>query len=70
MLNANTWELPFGEAAELELSMEWGQLSLQPVEPGGTPRVELTGGSSELEHSPAVRAAYLGGASDEADDVA
>jgi hypothetical protein len=45
MLNDNTWALPFGEAAELELKTEWGQLSLQPVEPGGTPRLELTRGS-------------------------
>ena len=32
-----------------------------------TGRIALSGGSTELQHSPAVRAAYLGGATDEAD---
>jgi hypothetical protein len=48
MQNANTWELPFGQAAELELASEWGMLTLLPVEPGQTPRLELSRGS--LDH--------------------
>lgn len=47
MQNGNTWELPFGQPAELELHSEWGTLALVPVEPGQTPRIELTKGSSE-----------------------
>jgi hypothetical protein len=47
MHNSNTWELPFGEPAQLELHSEWGTLALVPVEPGQTPRLELTQGSSE-----------------------
>ncbi len=47
MHNGNTWELPFGQPAELELQTEWGTLALVPVEPGQTPRLELTHGSSE-----------------------
>src|SRR5258708_8162884 len=47
MHNSNTWELPFGEPAELELHSDWGTLALVPVEPGQTPRLELTQGSSE-----------------------
>jgi ABC-type branched-subunit amino acid transport system ATPase component len=31
-------------------------------------RIALSGSSGELENSPAVRAAYLGGATDEADE--
>jgi hypothetical protein len=47
MHNSNTWELPFGQRAELELHTEWGTLALVPVEPGQTPHLELTQGSSE-----------------------
>jgi hypothetical protein len=47
MHNGNTWELPFGQPAELELQTEWGTLALVPVEPGQTPRLELTHGSSD-----------------------
>ena len=45
MHNANTWELPFGSPAELELRSEFGSLSLLPVEPGKQPRLELSYGS-------------------------
>jgi hypothetical protein len=47
MQNGNTWELPFGSPAELELHSEWGNLSLLPVEPGRSPRLELSQGSIE-----------------------
>jgi hypothetical protein len=47
MQNGNTWELPFGSPAELELHSEWGSLSLLPVEPGQQPRLELSHGSLE-----------------------
>jgi hypothetical protein len=47
MHNGNTWQLPFGQPAELELHTEWGTLALVPVEPGQTPRLELTHGSTE-----------------------
>jgi hypothetical protein len=48
MQNANnTWELPFGQPAELELQTEWGNLSLVPVEPGQTPRLELSPDSAD-----------------------
>lgn len=47
MHNGTTWELPFGQPAELELQTEWGTLALVPVEPGQTPRVELSPGSNE-----------------------
>jgi hypothetical protein len=47
MDNGKTWELPFGVPAELELHTEWGSISLEPVEPGGQPRLELTRGTSE-----------------------
>jgi len=47
MHNGNIWELPFSQPAELELQSEWGTLALVPVEPGQTPRLELTQGSSE-----------------------
>ncbi|HET6318515.1 MAG TPA: hypothetical protein VFG86_18835, partial [Chloroflexota bacterium] len=47
VMNAhNTWELPFSSRAELELHAEWGALTLQPVEPGGQPRLELQSGAS------------------------
>ena len=42
MHNGNTWELPFGSPAVLELHSEWGALTLAPVEPGRQPRVELS----------------------------
>jgi hypothetical protein len=47
MQNEKTWDLPFGEVAELELHTEWGSLSFVPVEPGHPPRLELSGGSTE-----------------------
>jgi hypothetical protein len=47
MDNGTTWELPFGAPAELELHTEWGSVSLEPVEPGRQPRLELTRGTSE-----------------------
>jgi hypothetical protein len=47
MQNGNVWPLPFGQKAELELQTEWGSLALLPVEPGQTPRLELSPGSSE-----------------------
>jgi hypothetical protein len=47
MDNTNTWELPFGVPAELELHTEWGSLSLVPVEAGREPRLELTRGTAE-----------------------
>jgi len=47
MDNSNTWELPFGAPADLELHTEWGSLTLVPVEPGQQPRLELTRGSAE-----------------------
>jgi hypothetical protein len=47
MDNGNTWELPFGVPAELELNTEWGSISLEPVEPGRQPRLELTRGSTD-----------------------
>jgi hypothetical protein len=48
VMNAeNTWDLPFGSPAELELHTEWGELTLLSVEPGEQPRMELHGGASE-----------------------
>jgi hypothetical protein len=47
MDNGNTWELPFGTPAELELHTEWGSLTLVPVEPGQQPRLELTRGTAD-----------------------
>jgi hypothetical protein len=47
MQNGNVWELPFGQPAELELHTEWGNLALLPVEPGQSPRLELSQGSIE-----------------------
>jgi hypothetical protein len=47
MHNGNTWPLPFGEPAELELGTEWGSIALLPVEHGGSPRLELTRGSTD-----------------------
>ena len=47
MDNARTWELPFGQPAELELQTEWGTLALVPVEAGQTARLELSEGSSD-----------------------
>jgi hypothetical protein len=43
----NIWELPFGQPAELELQTEWGNLALVPVEPGQTPRLELSHNSTD-----------------------
>jgi Putative adhesin len=42
MQSDNVWELPFGERAVLELESEFGKLAILPVEPSGTPRVELS----------------------------
>jgi hypothetical protein len=47
MQNGNTWELPFGSPAELELHTEWGSVAILPVEPGSAPRLELSRGSTE-----------------------
>ena len=47
MRNGNTWDLPFGSPAELELHSEWGSLALVPVEPGQNPRLELSPSSTE-----------------------
>jgi hypothetical protein len=48
MHNAETiWELPFGQPAELELQTEWSNLSLVPVEPGQSPRLELSRDSAD-----------------------
>src|SRR6266567_9274856 len=47
MQSGNTWELPFGDSAELELQSEWGSLSIVAVEPGQPARLELTKGSVE-----------------------
>ena len=45
--NSATWELPFGPTPQLELHAEFGQLTIVPVEPGGTPRLELSRGSTD-----------------------
>jgi hypothetical protein len=47
MHHGNTWDLPFGEPAELELHTDWGSLAIMPVEASGTARIELTRGSAE-----------------------
>jgi hypothetical protein len=47
MQNGNVWELPFGQPAELELHTEFASLALLPVEPGQSPRLELSPGSTE-----------------------
>ena len=47
MQKGNSWELPFGEPAELELQTEWGSLALVPLGPGETPRLELSPASSD-----------------------
>jgi hypothetical protein len=47
MQNETTWELPFGEPAELQLRAEWGNLTLVPVEDGGLPRLEVSHQSAE-----------------------
>lgn len=47
MHNGNTWELPFGQPAELELHTQWGTLLLVPVEVGQTPHLELSPESSK-----------------------
>ena len=40
--NARTFELPFGQPAQLELHTDFGNLALLPTRPGENPRVELT----------------------------
>ena len=47
MHTENVWELPFDEPAVLELEAEFGALSLVPVEPGQSPRLELTRGTAD-----------------------
>jgi hypothetical protein len=47
MHNGTVWELPFNEQAVLELHTEYGTLSVLPVEPGHSPRLELSRSSSE-----------------------
>ena len=47
MQNGTTWELPFSQPAVLELQSDFGQLTLRPIEPGETPRIELQRGSAE-----------------------
>jgi len=47
MQNGTVWELPFGQPAELELHTEFGSLALLPVEPGQSPRLELSPNASE-----------------------
>jgi Putative adhesin len=47
MQEQTTFELPFGQRAELELRTEWGHLTLLPVEPGQTPRLELSRNSAD-----------------------
>jgi hypothetical protein len=47
MQNGNVWELPFSQPAELELRTEWGSLAVLPVEPGQSPRLELSRGSGD-----------------------
>jgi len=47
MQNGNVWELPFSQPAQLELHTEWGNVAVLPVEPGQSPRLELTRGSSD-----------------------
>jgi hypothetical protein len=41
----NVWDLPFEQPPVLELQADFGNLSLMPVEPGQTPRLELVHGS-------------------------
>src|SRR5207302_3331584 len=40
--NTTVWELPLADRAELELRTEWSNLSIEPVEPGQAPRLELS----------------------------
>src|SRR5579859_3717039 len=47
MQNSTFWNLPFSQPAELDLHVEWGHLSLVPVEPGQPPRLELSRASTE-----------------------
>jgi hypothetical protein len=47
MQEHTTFELPFGQRAELELRTEWGHLTLLPVEPGHAPRLELSRSSAD-----------------------
>jgi hypothetical protein len=47
MQTGNVWELPFDESAVLEMQMEFGQLTLLPVEAGQRPRLELSRSSNE-----------------------
>lgn len=47
MHNGNVWELAFDQPAVLELQAEFGSLSLLPVEPGQSPRVELAPSSTD-----------------------
>jgi len=47
MHNGTGWELPFDQPAKLELRTEFGNLALLPVEPGQSPHLELTRGTSD-----------------------
>jgi hypothetical protein len=47
MHNGNVWELAFDQPAVLELQAEFGNLSLVPVEPGQSPRLELSRSSGD-----------------------
>ena len=40
--DTSTWELPFGQPAQLELHTEWGSVALLPVGPEEKPRLELS----------------------------
>jgi len=48
MHTGNVWELPFSQPAVLELATEYGNLALLPVEPGQTPRLELSRNSADV----------------------
>jgi hypothetical protein len=47
MHNGNVWELAFDQPAVLELQAEFGNLSLVPVEPEHSPRLELSRSSAD-----------------------
>jgi hypothetical protein len=47
MHNGNVWELAFDQPAVLELQAEFGNLTLLPVEPELSPRLELSPSSSD-----------------------
>lgn len=47
MHDGNVWELPFDQPAVLEMQAEFGNVSLVPVEPGTSPRLEFAREASE-----------------------